>query len=113
MKAPVSMNHPLDLSQDPVTLVTNNIQSSCEDLFVDVHDQGVAFAYGHVPIPSSVVLATNNTQLPSPQNITLSNHIGSSWVQISKNSNHLSSKPHHKRYERWTENEHRCISMKF
>ncbi|WVY94045.1 hypothetical protein V8G54_033133, partial [Vigna mungo] len=61
---------------------------------------------------SHIVLTTNNTQLPSPQNITLSNHIGSGWVQISNNSNHLSSyklKPHHKRYERWTENEHRLF----
>ncbi|KAG2371979.1 Transcription factor [Vigna angularis] len=95
-----------------LTSVTKIIQNSCEDLFGCVHDQGVAFVYSHVPIPSRVVLTINNTQLLSPQNITLSNHIGSGWVQTCNNSNQLSSyklKSNRKRYQRWTENEPRLF----
>ncbi|WVY94430.1 hypothetical protein V8G54_033518 [Vigna mungo] len=114
LHAPTSMNPSLDHSPDSVTLVANHIQSYGENLFVDIHDQGVAFAYSHAPTPSGVVPATNNTQLPSPHNITLSHHAESDWVQMSNNSNHLYSyklKSHHKRYERWTEDEHRLFLL--
>ncbi|WVY94431.1 hypothetical protein V8G54_033519 [Vigna mungo] len=70
----LSPSQALASSPDPVALVANNIQSFGENLFVDVHDQGVAFAYSHAPTPSNVVPATTNTQLPSPHNI---NHVAS------------------------------------
>ncbi|WVY94787.1 hypothetical protein V8G54_033875 [Vigna mungo] len=113
-QVPVTVDPQLDISPDPMTIFTNNIQNFGEYPFVGVHDQGVNLVHSHVLTPFNDVRAGHNIILPSPRNTTFSNHIESGWIQMSNNSNHLSSykyKPHCKRYERWTENEHRLFLL--
>ncbi|XP_014491845.1 uncharacterized protein LOC106754347 [Vigna radiata var. radiata] len=106
----------LNEEEDPLSVgdILGEVYHDLSKLLPSQVPTSVAFAYSHAPTPSNVVSATTNTQLPSPHNIILSNHVASDWVQMSNNSNHLYSdklKSHHIQYERWTEDEHRLFLL--
>ncbi|WVY94278.1 hypothetical protein V8G54_033366 [Vigna mungo] len=122
--------HELNL-EEWMKMIENTLLNEEEDSL----SVGVAFAYSHAPTPSNVVPATNSNKLPSPHNITLSNHVGSDWVSIEPSkhalpayimsldetsfkddvlncANHMESYNNsivtvpHKKWKHWTKDEH-------
>jgi len=94
--------------------------SPTSELFVPLTIQPLyphVFAYNDAPTLLSplAIFPASDGSIISP-NITLSKDVQPNWVQMSNYSNHLIPpvlKSHHKRYQRWTENEHRYLSIKF